>query len=495
MIGICVIAVFFPSLYSGPLWDDDVFVFNNPQITSLSNPFVLFNPLSQNHRAWPVGYLFFWGLFRIFGYQWALYKILAIFLHLLNGYLVLRLCRNFKVQHAYIVAAFFIFHPFQIETVSWIFQINTILAASFSLSTILLWLKFEKENKAKPLLAAYLVFALSCFTKPYAAFLPFLLFYISKLNMFKKVAVCAPLFLISLLVAFSSYRGINSSQIESSYREKFHLQNSKQSASPVENAQENKSTELPVKPETMEKSEKRERFPYLSSLSEVNIVDFVSDKVLLISKTFTFYLKDFFIPTHRLLFHPPLYTDLRSSIAAIVFASIFLIGGYCLISFKLLPQTHFWFVFLLVGFLPVSGLFYIPFMKHSQVSDHWAYLLTIPLSVFTVFILQAIGKFVARFSTLKSFATIYSIPFFILIYISIGHSRIFNDHKLMFQINIEANPSSVFLYRYLAKIYEKEGQYKEALYVLNRGYLKIPHDLGLLEQRDRLIRLLDKSGL
>jgi len=195
--------------------------------------------------------------------------------------------------------------------------------------------------------------------------------------------------------------------------------------------------------------------------------------------------------TDRNLFQPP-FSQLNT------FSSIFnlLIFTLLIVAIFLITKKHSqrlqitkqYMILLISLFIPVSGIVYIPFMKYSPVADHWFYFAVMPLSYLLIELIVYISD---RFALRKHFRSLYILFAIPLVFFSIESFRygsLFNDHESLFLSNIDAYPHNVFLYRYLAQFYEKQGDIKNSKIMIEQGLMLHPTDIGLIIDWQRITK-------
>lgn len=103
---------------------------------------------------------------------------LSLGLHLVNCILVLCLVRRWENERmAAVVAALWLVHPVVVESVVWLTNLKTVLAASFVLLAMLLWQRMleQGERTLKIYAGVFTCFVLALMCRPDAAVLPFVL--------------------------------------------------------------------------------------------------------------------------------------------------------------------------------------------------------------------------------------------------------------------------------------------------------------------------------
>ena len=178
--------VFSGSLANGFVYDD------NPQI--LQNAFIL-NPHLWKQiftgSVWsfqgartnfyrPLQFACYWILYRIDGPNPALFHLLSLLLYAVSAWLVYRLARElFKKDEVIALAGALLWalHPVHVEAVAWISALPDVAFASFTLLSLLCFLRAEQdiENRRKYHVLAALAFFVALFFKEMALSFPFLL--------------------------------------------------------------------------------------------------------------------------------------------------------------------------------------------------------------------------------------------------------------------------------------------------------------------------------
>lgn len=162
------------------LWDDDVYVEQNPNIQS---------GLTAKTLAWAfnIGYAANWHPItwmshaldaQLFGLDkpWG-HHLTSVILHSLNAallFLVLALMTRACWRSAF-VAALFALHPLHVESVAWIAERKDVLSTFFALLAILAYLRYTRQPSLGRYLLAAAAFALGLMSKPMLVTLPVLL--------------------------------------------------------------------------------------------------------------------------------------------------------------------------------------------------------------------------------------------------------------------------------------------------------------------------------
>jgi tetratricopeptide (TPR) repeat protein len=160
---------------AGFIWDDDVYVTQNPLLTAPDGLRRIWFSLDSPSQYFPLTYTTFyferaiWNLHSV-GYHWV-----NTVLHAVNALLLWRLLARLRVPGAWIAAAIFALHPVQVESVAWITERKNVLMGFFFFLTLLSWIEFIDATAAKRLryyVAALIFFALTLTAKTTACTLP-----------------------------------------------------------------------------------------------------------------------------------------------------------------------------------------------------------------------------------------------------------------------------------------------------------------------------------
>ncbi len=165
------LAVYWPSLGGGYVWDDVPFIVDNPLLLDENGLFQLwFSDRPVDY--WPVSYSTFWLERRLLGLNPFVSHVVNVLLHGLNAWLLWRILSRLGLHGAWPAALLFLLHPLGVDAVANIFQRKTLLAATFSLASLLVWLRFDERGGTWRYLASLFLFLLAVLSKSSALMLP-----------------------------------------------------------------------------------------------------------------------------------------------------------------------------------------------------------------------------------------------------------------------------------------------------------------------------------
>ena len=170
-----LLVTYFPCLTGQFIWDDVTFIVDNDLIR---RPGGLWSIWFSHELTdyWPISYTAFWLLWRIFGSVTLGYHLVNLGVHALNATLLLNLGRRLGWRSAWPLALLFLLHPVNVESVAWIFQLKTTLAATFALLALGYWLEGVQDFALSRIVLSWACFALALLTKASVLTWPLVLF-------------------------------------------------------------------------------------------------------------------------------------------------------------------------------------------------------------------------------------------------------------------------------------------------------------------------------
>jgi protein O-mannosyl-transferase len=202
--------VYSSSIFNGFLiWDDDLNVYQNPAITSLS-----FAHIKQYFSSFYIGMyqplttLSFALNFKFTGMNPAGFHAGNLFFHLLNTLLVFIIIRGItkKSSVALLTALFFGIHPMFVESVAWVSERKDVLYSFFFLLSLVFYVEYVRKDKGFIfLLLSLLMFICSVLSKSTAILLPAILllldWFLKRKFCWKQISEKIPFLIISIIIA------------------------------------------------------------------------------------------------------------------------------------------------------------------------------------------------------------------------------------------------------------------------------------------------------
>lgn len=381
--------IYWPSLLGDPFWDDWVYIFRSFRKQMEGPSPLIFWPGGDSPKSWPLFFTVLWGMLKVFGTKYYLYHVVNITLHGLNGFMIWKLMRKYRVQNSFLITLLFLGHPLHLFTVSWIMQLKTVLSIFFCLIAVTSLIRFYEEEKKRDYFISVVFFILSLLTKSTTVALGAAVLFLypeikKKLGMRKVMMYFIIPFILLCLVAtvrtawtFNIKEALNADRIELANRG---LINSKESEYDISTSQKH------LKPGEV-------------IFQDVNYVD----RTLLTAKLFARYLGFIILPLESsYIFQEKTELSYFSTEFILIFLTVS--GVYYLISYlhrnKMTVELT-GLIFFLASLVPFCGIVYIPIFGVSNFVPYW-------LSVPFIGILPLIARFIRLKKVLIPLVVAYS---------------------------------------------------------------------------------------
>ncbi len=199
---IALVFLYLPALKGTPIWDDFSYWFNDP---AMQRRVTYLNIWS--HYAWPLSVSLQKLLLTFFKKNYEIYHGINLLLHFLNAFLVYKLGKILRLKYNFLLFLLFLFHPVAVITTGWMIQIKTLVCFTFGISSLISFLKGHEDLRW--MMASWLLFACSVFTKSASITLPLIYLIYSFIHFkFKKLHLLIPFMLIS---CWGTFRVLKSS--------------------------------------------------------------------------------------------------------------------------------------------------------------------------------------------------------------------------------------------------------------------------------------------
>ena len=447
--------VYLPLFNTLPFGDDFVYIFNNEFVTGAPHPFVFWSYGEDTFKSWPLSFSFLWIFYKLFGQNFFVYRVINLIIHILNSYLVHKISSKKFPKYSKYIYIFFLLHPMAVENIYWIFQFKTLLSLTFFLTSFYYLILFNDEKKKSHYLFSVILFTLSLLSKTIAILAPIsMIIFLTNFKKLHRSLLLIPFFILSTISGVESIKGVSTTKSEEKQIVNFQQDYFKKKEDYLEKNKVSIKTPQQVKPKTV--IVKKDNFDkhkktikaYWNSIS--NYEPLLLKTAIMLSSV-TFYIKT----SLGLTINQIVYEDLnftKFSEYILMFVGLVII---CLGIFLPRELTGF-FVLTTLLYLPISGLFYVPYMQYSYVADHWFY------PALSFFIIILIHFIMTKFNNIHG-SILASLGLLLLIQTFSYTSRL-SDSRNYFHAELKRhNYSSQILYEYLVEIEKKYKNNEQAL--------------------------------
>ncbi len=203
ILAVAALAVYLPSVFGGPILDDDALVTENLLIRDAAGLYrIWFTTEAPDY--WPVTSSTFWLEWHLWGAAPLGYHLVNLALHVAAGFLIWKILARLAIPGAFLAALLFTVHPVNVESIAWISQRKNSLSMVFYLLSILAYLRAEEGSPRRYWLLSLAAFVLAMLSKGSVVVLPAVLVLIawwrSRLTV-REWARIAPFFVVGAALA------------------------------------------------------------------------------------------------------------------------------------------------------------------------------------------------------------------------------------------------------------------------------------------------------
>ena len=183
---LATLIAFLPVLRAGFVaWDDGVYVYDNPLVKDFSRLGELLTTPVAGGNHHPLTMFSLALNYQLSGEEAWSYHLLNLVIHLINCFLVFRLCMLLSKGNSFIAfttAILFGLHPMHVESVAWVSERKDVLYGMFFIGGLISYTSYVDTGLRKHYWVALLFLCLSLLSKPAAVIFPVVLFSIDYLR-------------------------------------------------------------------------------------------------------------------------------------------------------------------------------------------------------------------------------------------------------------------------------------------------------------------------
>jgi Tfp pilus assembly protein PilF len=134
------LVAYLPALRGGFIWDDDDYVTNNPNLTSISGLWDIWAHPTASPQYYPMVFTTFWAEYQLWGARPFGYHLDNVLLHAISSILLWRILALLRIRGCFLAACLFAVHPLMVESVAWVTERKNVLSGVFYLLAGLVYL-------------------------------------------------------------------------------------------------------------------------------------------------------------------------------------------------------------------------------------------------------------------------------------------------------------------------------------------------------------------
>ncbi|MBF0280782.1 MAG: tetratricopeptide repeat protein [SAR324 cluster bacterium] len=421
LLGISILIAYFPVNDATFIIDDEGFYIEDPIMSKPDGlKQIWLNPLETN-GMWsyvPISRTTFWIERQIWGLNFSVTHWINVFFHFINSLLLWRLLHYLKIRGAWLIGMGFALHPIQVQSVAWIAERRNVVAGVFFILSLWGYFHFEKKQKMSWYFITLGLFLCALLSKSATIMLP-------------------PVFVICRFWLRSTWSRRDFLRLLPFFATAFAM-------GLIRIWFENRS---------------------FGAGNQELTLGFL-EKLVLGGQIPFFYLSKIVVPNPLIFIYPKWNPDLSQfSVYLPLFSLLLLVS-------LLLRKYRQWSREISVGLgiyavliFPVMGFFHIAWHKFSFVSDHWAYLPSIPLLILLV---QGFIVLFNQFNLIKNFpirpsTVLWLILFIGMLFLTQSQVSIYKNEKSLWLATAADDPNSWEAHADLGKIFFDEQQFDLAL--------------------------------
>ncbi|MCP4592586.1 MAG: tetratricopeptide repeat protein [bacterium] len=175
LIVLAVLVVYGPALPGDVLWDDDLYVSENPLLITEGGLWRIWVDPDASPQYYPLVFTSFWLEARLWDLSTFGLHLVNALLHAGNALLLWVVLRRLEVRGAWLAGVLFALHPVHVESVAWITERKNVLSGMFMLLSIIAFVRHTRGGQRVWYGLALLAFVAALLSKTATCFLPVIL--------------------------------------------------------------------------------------------------------------------------------------------------------------------------------------------------------------------------------------------------------------------------------------------------------------------------------
>lgn len=163
LLVLLVAVTFSPVYWNGFIWDDNMYVTNNPTLHDLDGLKRIWLKPKSTPQYYPMVFTTFWIEHQLWGNRAFGYHVVNLILHALSAILFARLLVALAVAPvaAWTAATLFAAHPITVESVAWVSERKNVLSLTLALASLLAFFAAERRREAARVAGSWSLYVVS----------------------------------------------------------------------------------------------------------------------------------------------------------------------------------------------------------------------------------------------------------------------------------------------------------------------------------------------
>ncbi len=200
--------VFLPVLHGGWIWDDIVYIPQNPMMADPARLWKIWFQPGSFIEYYPIEQTVQWAQWELFHYDTLGYHVTNIVLHLVSALLVWKLLSKLGLRLAWLGGLIFAIHPAMVESVAWMSELKNTLSLPPFLLAVCAYIDYDNRGRRSDYFLALGLFLVAMLCKISMALFPLVILLYAWWKRdrigWSDLKAAAPFFIISMVLGITT---------------------------------------------------------------------------------------------------------------------------------------------------------------------------------------------------------------------------------------------------------------------------------------------------